>query len=84
MNEQLMTRAEFISYAHEVLFGESSEGLFEQVAEHNSEVAMFGDAGPGSGYRLRKSIAEYNSIANRYEQLTGIKVQVRPMLRAPR
>ena len=84
MNEQLMTAEEFISYAREYLFGEDSECLFERIAEHNSEVAAFGDAGPGSGYRLRQSIDEYNRIADRYEKLTGDKVQFRPMIRAPR
>ena len=79
-----MTRDEFVSYAYEILFGEGAEPLFEQIAEFNSEVAMFGDAGPGAGCRLRQSIDEYNRIARQYERLTGTRVPALPGMRAPR
>lgn len=83
MVKELMTRDEFISYAYEVLYGEGSECLFDSIAEYNNEVAMFGDAGPGHGYRLRQQIAEYNSIGARYSSLTGQPFQ-RLALRLPR
>lgn len=79
-----MTADEFISYAYEVLFGEGVEPLLEQIAEYNSEVAMFGDAGPGMGLRLGLAITEYNRIARRYEYLTGSKVPALPYMRSPR
>jgi hypothetical protein len=81
--EQTMSRDEFLAYAEEVLFGEGAECLYEAVAEHNGEVAMFGDAGPGSGYRLRQSIAEFNSIARQYARLTGRRTPPAPTLRSP-
>ncbi len=67
----LMTADEFVAYAHDVLFGEATEPLFEQISQYEGEVAMFGDAGPGAGLQLRQSIEEYDKIARRYEKLTG-------------
>jgi hypothetical protein len=81
--KELMTREEFIEYAHEALFGEGFESLCESVAEHNGEVAMFGDAGPGSALQLLKRLAEYRSIARQYERLTGIQAPPPPSLRSP-
>lgn len=71
--KELMTAAEFIEYAAEVLNDE--ESLYERIAEVRSEVAMFGDAGPGACYRIIQSIRERNQIADRYQQLTGIEVK---------
>lgn len=67
----LMTAEQFISYAEETLFGEGSECLFESIAEISNEIAMFGDSGPGSLYRLRQRVQEYNSIGARWSKLTG-------------
>ena len=69
----LMTREEFIVYAEDLLFGEGSEGLFETIAEIKSEIAMFGDSGPGSIYRLREEVARYNNIGATWSRLTGRK-----------
>jgi hypothetical protein len=83
MTAESMSEAEFLTYAREVLFGDSLECLCESIAEHNSEVAMFGDAGPGSGYRLHRSIAEYNAIARQYTRITNCFVPRLPGLRSP-
>jgi hypothetical protein len=68
---QTMTKNEFIQYAHDALSPEGLEGLFEQIAEFNSEVAMFGDGGPGSLYRIRASIADVYRIERQLARLTG-------------
>ena len=68
--EGAMTKEKFLSYAAEAL-GEGAECLFERIAECQSEINMFGDSGPGSMYRLRQSVDEYNQIGRRYAELTG-------------
>ena len=68
-----MTREEFIVYAEELLFGEGSECLFERIAEIKSEIAMFGDSGPGSIYHLREDVAQYNRVGATWSRLTGRK-----------
>ena len=70
-----MTKDEFISYAAEYMFGEGSEGLFENISQCQSEINMFGDSGPGTMLRLQEHIAEFNSMADRYTALTGQVVQ---------
>ena len=67
----LMTKHQFIVYAEEVLFGEGVECLYERIAEIRGEIARFGDAGPGSLYRLSKDIQSYNRIGERWAALTG-------------
>lgn len=67
--KQSMTRDEFIAYAHEVTSGEAMEPLYERLAEHASEVAMFGDSGPGTAYYLHQSIAELYSIERQLARL---------------
>lgn len=81
--KELMTRDEFLEYAQWVL-GEGAESLYEQLAEYNSEVAMFGDAGPGAGLRLHQAIAEYNGVARQYARLTNTTfVPFRGVMRSP-
>ena len=70
-----MTRDEFIDYAQEALFGEGMESFYEHVTQYRSECALFGDAGPGQGLRIRNMMAEYASIARQYTRLTGIAVR---------
>lgn len=79
-----MTRDEFVEYARDRLFGEGAECACELIAEYNNEVAMFGDAGPGAGLRVRELIAEHNSIARQYTRLTGQSVPPLPSMRHPR
>lgn len=67
----LMTADEFVKYANDVLFGDGAECLFESIAEAKSEIARFGDAGPGRLHSLRQSVREYNSIGARWSKLTG-------------
>lgn len=57
-----MTREQFIAYAHEVTSPEALESLYERIAEHNNEVAMFGDSGPGRLRSLHESISEVKKI----------------------
>jgi hypothetical protein len=65
-----MTAADFIIYADEYLDA-VGEGIAETSSECASEIAMFGDSGPGSMLRLSESIAEFNKVADRFTQLTG-------------
>jgi hypothetical protein len=67
-----MTREQFIS--HWLARGEDGEpSLLEQLCEHvgeadtqfRSECALFGDAGPGQGYRLNRSKAELAKVLAR-------------------
>lgn len=70
---------DFVNYANEYLFGEGCEGLYENISQCASEIAMYGDSGPGSMLVLREQIEDFNKIADRYTQLTGRDVQ-RPSL----
>lgn len=65
----LMTEAEFIAYAHEVLSYEALEPLYETISEHNGEVAAFGDSWPGALVRIHASIAEVRSIERQLARL---------------
>lgn len=69
--EQLMTREEFIRYAHEALDGDSLEGLYDIISEHNSEVARFGDSWPGALVGIHSRIAEVKSIERQLARLEG-------------
>lgn len=73
-----MSVTDFINYAYDYLY-EGSEGLYENISQCASEIAMFGDSGPGSMLRLQEHIAEYNKVADRYTELTG-NVVIRPSL----
>jgi len=69
--KELMTRKEFIAYAHEVLNGEALESLYETISEHNGEVARFGDSWPGALVQLHSSISEVKSIERQLARLEG-------------
>lgn len=67
----LMTRDEFIAYAHEATSTEALEPIYERISECASEIAMFGDSGPGSLYHLYRDVAEVKRIEARLAQLMG-------------
>lgn len=73
-----MDAIDFIHYSATYLY-EGCEGLFENISQCASEIAMFGDSGPGSMLRLREQIDAFNKIADRYTEITGAPVQ-RPRL----
>lgn len=56
----LMTQAEFVAYAHEML--NDMECLYDTIAEHNGEVAQFGDSWPGALVRIHKQIREVKRL----------------------
>jgi len=56
----LMTQAEFVAYAHDCL--SDLECLYDTIAEHNSEVAAFGDSWPGALVRIHKGIREVKRL----------------------
>lgn len=57
-----MTQDEFVKYARNALSGDALEGLYDVIAEHNGEVAAFGDSWPGALYNIHAQIAEVKSI----------------------
>jgi hypothetical protein len=67
----LMTKEEFVAYAHEVLSPEAMESLYERISEHNGEVAAFGDSWPGALVSIHRSIAEVRSIERQLARLEG-------------
>jgi len=69
--KQLMTREEFIAYAHEALSDDALEGLYETIGEHNNEVAAFGDSWPGALVRIHASVQEVNAIERQLARLTN-------------
>lgn len=69
--KELMTREEFIAYAHEALDGDSLEGLYEIISEHNGEVARFGDSWPGALVGIHARISEVKSIERQLARLEG-------------
>jgi len=68
---QLMTKDEFIAYAHEALSDEVLEPLYDLIAEHNGEVAHFGDSWPGAIVRLHATISEVKAIERQLARLEG-------------
>lgn len=66
---RLMTREQFIAYAHEVL--SDLEPLYETIAEHNGEVARFGDSRPGALVQIHRRVAEVRSIERQLARLEG-------------
>lgn len=69
--KELMTRKEFIAYAYEALDGDSLEGLYERISEHNGEVARFGDSWPGALVQIHSSIAWVKGIERQLARLEG-------------
>jgi hypothetical protein len=69
--KELMTREEFIAYAHEALNPEALEGLYERISEHNGEVARFGDSWPGAMIQIHSSIAQVKGIERQLARLEG-------------
>jgi hypothetical protein len=69
MDAALMTRDEFIDFAHGMTNDESIAILAEQIAEHNGVVALYGDAGPGSARRLHSELADLRSIERQLARL---------------
>lgn len=67
----LMTREEFIAYAHEATSADVLEGLYETISEHNGEVAAFGDSWPGALVRIHASIADVRKIERQLARLEG-------------
>ena len=67
--QQLMTECQFIRYAHEALSGEALESLYETIAEHNGEVAAFGDSWPGALVSIHSRIADVRSIERQLARL---------------
>lgn len=66
---RLMTKAQFIIYAHGALSDEALEGLYETISEHNGEVARFGDSWPGALVRIHASISEVKGIERQLARL---------------
>lgn len=67
----LMTKQEFIAYAHEALSGEALEPLYETISEHNGEVAAFGDSWPGALVSIHSRIAEVKKLEATLARLEG-------------
>jgi hypothetical protein len=67
----LMTKEEFIAYANEALSGEALEPLYDTIAEHNGEVAAFGDSWPGALVRIHASIADVHRLERQLARLEG-------------
>lgn len=66
-----MTKEEFIAYAHEALDGEALEPLYEQISEHNGEVAQFGDSWPGALVGIHRSITQVKKLEATLARLEG-------------
>lgn len=65
----LMTKEQFIAYAHEALSGEALEPLYETISEHNGECAAFGDSWPGALVRIHSSIADVKKLERQLARL---------------
>lgn len=65
----LMTKDQFISYAHEALSGEALESLYERISEHNGEVARFGDSWPGAMVQIQSSISHVKKLERQLARL---------------
>lgn len=66
-----MTKDEFIKYANELLSEECMEPLFDQIMEHNGEVARFGDSWPGALVHIRASIRQVQGVERQLARLEG-------------
>ena len=69
--KELMTREEFIQYAHGATDFDALEGLYDIISEHNGEVARFGDSWPGALVHIHSSIAQVKSIERQLARLEG-------------
>lgn len=72
-----MTRAEFIKYwmsNEDGLSGlaQMEESIGEHESQYASECAMFGDAGPGQGLRLREMHATLAGVKRQLRRLGAI------------
>ena len=67
----LMTKEEFIEYAHEALDGEAMEPIYETISQHNAEVAQFGDSWPGALIRIRAMVDSANKLEATLARLEG-------------
>lgn len=67
----LMTKDQFIVYAHDALSPESLESLYETISEHNGEVAAFGDSWPGALVQIRARIDEVKKLERQLARLEG-------------
>ena len=67
----LMTKEEFIAYAHDALSQDALECLYETISEHNGEVARFGDSWPGALVRIHASIADVRRLERQLARLEG-------------
>lgn len=68
---KLMTREQFIAYAHEATAWEALEGLYDVISEHNGEVARFGDSWPGAMVRIQSQINDVKQIERQLARLEG-------------
>lgn len=66
-----MTAEQFCAYARERLSPDALADLRESIAEHNGEVAAFGDAGPGSFARLAGEVRSLMRIERQLARLEG-------------
>jgi len=64
-------REELAEYLH---YG--TESYFESLAEHNSEVSAFGDAGPGSGLGLNDFRRSLIATARQIDAMTRYLVRI--------
>jgi hypothetical protein len=72
-----MTRTEFIAYWLTNEDGPSGldqmeEGIGEHEAQYASECALYGDAGPGQGLRLREMRATLAGVKRQLRRLGAI------------
>jgi hypothetical protein len=65
----LMTKEQFIAYAHEALSDEALEPLYETISEHNGEVAAFGDSWPGALIQIHSSIDQVKKLERQLARL---------------
>lgn len=65
----LMTRDEFIAYAHRALDADALECLYETISQHNGEVAQFGDSWPGAMIGIWAGIDGVNRLERQLARL---------------
>lgn len=56
-------------YEHWTLLDMLREGVSEHEAEHVNETALFGDSGPGMGYRLNKMKFYLGKVERRLKKI---------------
>jgi hypothetical protein len=55
------------------------EWIHEAEAQYHSECAMFGDAGPGQGYRLNAAKRELSTVTARLKRLGALRPAIKEM-----